>query len=134
MQAVPWANAAPPPLGATRSVAPGDTSLDTVIWLNVGTITGTPGANEFYTELETWILDTWGSTKPDRLRPEWSKAWAYTADGPWTNTAVIERIRDTYNQAVYAPLDLTWVTTTLAGYDRANLFTSPLLDVLFSPG
>ena len=47
------AGASPPALAATHSVAPDDPTLDTVIWLNLGTITGTPGANEFYTELES---------------------------------------------------------------------------------
>ncbi|MEO6124286.1 MAG: hypothetical protein ABIR32_11305 [Ilumatobacteraceae bacterium] len=44
------------------------------------------------------------------------------------------RIRNTYNQPVYAPRDLAWVTTTLVGFDWAHLFTSPLLDSLFGPG
>ena len=37
---LPWADVAPPTLAATHSVDPGDPALDTVIWLNVGTIPG----------------------------------------------------------------------------------------------
>lgn len=133
MGAVPWNDAPPPALAATRSVAPSDEALDTVIWLNVGTITGTPGSNEFYTELETWILETWGNETPDRLRPEWSKAWAYTENGPWTNAAVLDRIRSSYNQPAAAPFTMDWAADTLAKYDGAGLFTSPLLDTLFAP-
>jgi FAD/FMN-containing dehydrogenase len=126
------AGAAPPTLAATHSVDPANAALDTVIWLNLGTITGTPGANEFYTELETWITATWGKQQPNRLRPEWSKAWAYTAAGPWTNTAMIQAIRDSYNQSPDAPSTFDWAATTLAKYDGANLFTNPLLQQLFA--
>lgn len=125
------AGAAPPALAATHSVDHDNSALDTVIWLNLGTITGTPGANEFYTELESWIIATWGTQSPNRLRPEWSKAWAYTADGPWTNAATIEAIRDSYNQSPDGPSTFAWAAATLASYDGANLFTNPLLRKLF---
>jgi len=121
----------PPALAATHSVDPGDTTLDTVIWLNVGTITGTPGSNEFYTDLETWLLQTWGTQSPIRLRPEWSKAWAYTPAGPWTNATTIQKIRDMYNQPTIGALTLNWAANTLAQYDAAHLFTTQLLGALF---
>jgi FAD/FMN-containing dehydrogenase len=126
------AGSPPPALSASHSVAPLDKTLDTVIWLNVGTITGTPGANEFYTELEAWMLSTWGTQKPHRLRPEWSKAWAYTPAGPWTNTEMIQSIRDFYNQSTDEPYTFDWAAAALARYDHGNLFTNPLLKALFS--
>jgi hypothetical protein len=133
--ALPVPSSSPPALAATHSVTPGDPTLDTVIWLNLGTITGTPGSNEFYTALETWLIQTWGTPQPQQpnlLRPEWSKAWAYTAAGPWTNAATIQTIRAMYNQPTpTAPLTLQWAKNTLAQYDAAHLFTNPLLDALF---
>lgn len=117
----------PPALAATRSATPGDAALDTVFWLNVGTITGTPGSDAFYTDLEKWLLDTYASY----VRPEWSKAWAFTPAGPWTNQAVLAQYRGLYNDPSMAPHTLKWVNSTLSGYDRAGLFTSPLLAQLF---
>jgi hypothetical protein len=126
------AGSPPPALSASHSVTPLDKTLDTVIWVNVGTITGTPGANEFYTELEAWMLSTWGTNQPHRLRPEWSKAWAYTPAGPWTNTEMIQSIRELYNQSTDEPYTFDWAAATLARYDHGNLFTNPLLKALFS--
>lgn len=130
--ALPWADSVPAPLAATNPVDP---SLDTVIWLNVGTITGTPGANEFYTELETWLLTTFESwTWTGRVRPEWSKAWAYTDAGPWTNPDTIQTIRAAF-PAGDPPFDFAWAQGRLAAYDRGNIFRSPLLEQLFDlPG
>ena len=121
-----------PALAATHSVAPHDPTLDTVVWLNVGTVTGTPGSNAFYTELETWLLTTWGQTEPNRLRPEWSKGWAYTASGPWTNPTVLQAVKAAYNQPGGDALTLKWAASTLASYDQANIFTNALLGNIFS--
>ena len=91
--------APPPTLAATHSVDPQNAALDTVIWLNVGAVPGTPGANEFYTELEQWFIATWGGATPNPLRPEWSKAFAWSAEGPWRNAATLAWIRNAYDQS-----------------------------------
>lgn len=132
LDGLPWDDAVPAPLAATNPVDP---SLDTVIWLNVGTITGTPGANEFFTELEAWLLTTFESwTLTGRVRPEWSKAWAYTDAGPWTNPDTIQTIRAAF-PASDPPFDFAWVQGRLAAYDQGNIFRSPLLEQLFElPG
>lgn len=117
-------------LATTTPVNPADPSVDTVIWLNVGTITGTPGSTAFYTELETWLIETYGTTA-GRLRPEWSKAWAYSDEGPWTNTDTIDFIRDAFSQPSSQPHDFAWAAGRLEAYDSAGLFRSPLLDQLF---
>lgn len=126
-------NGAPPPaLAATHSVTPQDPSIDTVIWLNLGTIPFTPGSRQFFTQLEGWLLKTWGSGTPNYLRPEWSKAFAWTTDGPWRNTAMLQYIRDLYNQATDAPFTFESAAATLAEYDKAKLFTNPFLQTLFA--
>jgi Cholesterol oxidase, substrate-binding len=125
-------DALPPALAATHSVDPQDPTLDTVIWLNVGAIPGTPGSSQFLTELEGWIFNIWGSEQPIRLRPEWSKGWAWTPDGPWLNHTMLQAIRAAYNQPTDEPLTFTWAGATLAKYDKANIFTNPFLQTLFS--
>lgn len=125
--------AMPPALAATHSVDPSDPSLDTIIWLNVAVVPRSPDAPQFLADLEAWMLQTWGSQQPNRFRPEWSKAWAWTAAGPWTNGAMIAGIRDAYNQPTTAPLTWDWAAATLAKYDASRLFTNPFLDELFPP-
>ncbi len=123
---------APAALAATHPVNPLDPTIDTVIWLNVGYITGTPGAFEFFTALEAWLIKAYGSNSPNYLRPEWSKAFAYTSSGPWTNTATLQYIRDAYSQSTDGTFSFDWAAETLSEYDGANLFTNPFLTQLFS--
>ncbi len=107
---------------------------DVACWFDILTIipSGDPQkAYEFYTELETWFYSHFGSQF--RTNVEWSKGWAYTsADGAWTDDAVLQRIRDTYTMG--RPSDATWAWQVgkLQAYDSANLFTNPFLSKLFS--
>ena len=123
--------AVPPTLAATHSVAPDDPTLDTVIWFNIAVVPRTLEAYQFLTDLEGWMIDTWGADQPVRFRPEWSKAWAWSIDGPWTNNARIAAFRATYNQTTEGPLTFESAAATLASYDKANLFTNPFLQTLF---
>lgn len=92
--------ATPPALAATHSIAPDDPSLDTVFWLDALTLPGTPSSDELYAELEAWMTAQWGTAASNVMRPEWSKAWAYTpAKGAWTNQDVLtQSIPADYNQ------------------------------------
>ncbi len=126
------ADPAPAALAPTHSVNPLDPTIDTVIWLNVGSVTGTPGAFDFFTALEAWLIKTYGSGSPNYLRPEWSKAFAYTSSGPWTNTATLQYIRKAYSQSTDGTFTFDWAAETLSEYDGANLFTNGFLKELFS--
>jgi len=126
------AAAKPPALAATHSVNSNDQTLDTVLWVDVLTFPDAPGSPQFFVDLEQWATKIWGATNPGRLRPEWSKGWAYTTAGPWTNTQLIkEWVPSVYNRATDG-LTFDWAKQTLAKYDRANIFTNTFLDDLFS--
>lgn len=87
-----------------------------VIWIDLVTTPGTPLAWEFYAEYEAWLWKHF----PGRIHPEWSKAWAVSADGPWTDRAVLAWVRE-----IIGPAAVTW-----DALDRANVYGSPLLDRL----
>ncbi len=123
--------AQPPALAATHSIDGKDSAFDTVLWLDVLTFPGTPSAWQFFAELENWMITTWHKRWPGRLRPEWSKGWAYTADGPWKNPTVIDWVHNVYNSAA-DDLTFDWAERTLAKYDSARIFTNSFLDTLFS--
>ena len=56
---------------------------DTAVWVDVMTVPGTPHADDFYRDLERWMFRHFtGSTM---VRTEWSKGWAYTGAGPYTD-------------------------------------------------
>ncbi len=68
-----------PQLAATRP-RPDHPEWDTCVWLDIGTLPGTPASARFYTDIETWICANYIGELAT-VRPEWSKAWAHTPDG-----------------------------------------------------
>jgi hypothetical protein len=82
-------------------------------------------------EFETWCYSHFGTQF--RVCPEWSKGWAYTANaGAWTDTTVIQSIRDTFTTGRPADDTWSWEVATLAKYDSGNLFFMPFLKQLFT--
>lgn len=122
--------AKPPSIAATRPIDPSNQALDTVFWVDSLTMPGTPNSDQFYSEFEAWLISKWGKSAI-RLRPEWSKGWAYTSDqGAWTNSEIITtEIPLEYNQ----PDQFDWTKRTLAKYDKSNIYTNTLLNSLL-PG
>jgi hypothetical protein len=105
---------------------------DVALWLDVLTLPGTHHSNEFYEELEDWIQQRF-SGSAGRAMPEWSKGWAYTSAGAWTNTTFMESIREMFTTDRTADDDWNYEVATLAKYDKSNLFTNELLATLFTP-
>ncbi|WP_316767415.1 cholesterol oxidase substrate-binding domain-containing protein [Streptomyces sasae] len=88
------AGAQVPLLSALR---PGGGSADTAVWLDVLTLPGTPYAEAFLRELETFLFERFEGT-----RVEWSKGWAYTESGVWSDEEVIgTRIPGSFGGAVW---------------------------------
>jgi len=113
----------PPLLSASTLCDNTRADLDTVFWLDILTIPGTNSSNDFFVELEAWVQQQWGAV----IRPEWSKGWAYTSAGPYTNTALIQnQIVGTYYKNSF-PL----AKAILAKYDTANVYTNDFLATLF---
>jgi hypothetical protein len=106
---------------------------DVACWIDVLTIIpeGDPQrAYEFYEEFESWIYTHFADGF--RVMPEWSKGWAYTADGgAWTNEAIIDAARRTFTDGRPADDDWSWEEQTLAKYDSAGLFFDFFLERLF---
>jgi hypothetical protein len=105
---------------------------DIALWVDVLTMPGTPGSNQFYREIEDWLLQRF-SGNAGRVLPEWSKGWAYTDNGgPWTNQQFIENIRQSFTTNRDSNNNWKFEVETLKKYDRYNLFSNPLLDMLFT--
>jgi FAD/FMN-containing dehydrogenase len=103
---------------------------DVCVWLDMGTIPGTPHCNEFYTQMETWIMSNYSGTYAT-VRPEWSKAWACTAGGAWTdNTALTSTIPAALNAGQPAGDNFDKARATLNSYDPNRIFSNTFLDVL----
>lgn len=103
---------------------------DTVVWLDMGTIPGTPDCDAFYADMETWIVGNYTGSYAT-VRPEWSKAWAVTPSGAWTDTAALTgRIPESLRAG--QPSGDNWDTAraTLNAADPHRVFSNTFLDVL----
>jgi hypothetical protein len=104
---------------------------DVALWLDVLTLPGTAYSNDFYAELEQWILQRFSGAAA-RTFPEWSKGWAYTSQsGPWTDPAFLTHIRQAFTTGRDPSNNWQYEVDTLKKYDRSHLFTTTLLDQLF---
>ena len=97
---------------------------DVALWIDVLTIPGTDYSNEFYSELEAWVIGRF-SAGGGHFMPEWSKGWGYTAQsGPWTSPSFVDHIHDVFR-------DWKFAADTLNKYDKFGIFRNPLLGKLF---
>lgn len=119
----PVGQAAPPALSAIRPRAD-HPEWDVAVWLDLLTLPTTPDVGNFYREIEQFIFTTYPGA-----RPEWSKGWAYTSSGPWTDGTVIN---GTIPVALRAGPNPTWdsALATLDSYDPHRILTNPFLDTL----
>jgi FAD/FMN-containing dehydrogenase len=123
------AGAVSPQLSAARP-RPDHPEWDTVVWLDMGTIPGTPDANAFYAEMESWIVGNYTGSYAT-VRPEWSKAWAATASGAWTdNAALTGRIPASLRAGQPAGDNWDTARATLNAADPDRVFSNAFLDVL----
>jgi hypothetical protein len=123
----------PGALGAQLSTLrprPDHPEWDTAVWFDMTTVPITPGDHRFAGEMEQWIRGNYTGSY-GAVHAEWSKEWANTAAGAWTDSAVITgAVPDSY-RAGHAPGD-GWdaAVATLDALDPARVFSSSFLDAL----
>jgi len=123
----------PGALGAQLSplrTRPDHPEWDTAVWFDMTTVPITPGDHAFAAGMEQWIRSNFTGSY-GAVHAEWSKEWANTAAGAWTDETVIGTdIPDSY-RAGQAAGD-TWDTAvaTLNALDPARVFSSAFLDNL----
>jgi FAD/FMN-containing dehydrogenase len=123
------AGAKEPQLSALRP-RPDHTDWDVAVWLDLLTIPGTPYANQFYAEVEQWVLSNYSGTYA-AVRPEWSKGWGYTNTAAWTNSSVIgTTIPNAYRAGQAAGDNWDSALAALDAYDPHHIFTNDWLNGL----
>lgn len=105
---------------------------DCAVWFDVLTLPGTHYSNQFYTELEAWFCQRFVAPAA-RLFPEWSKGWAYTDAGGWTDADFLAHVRTQFTTGRTSTTNWNAVVATLKHYDQADLFSNAFLDKLFVP-
>jgi FAD/FMN-containing dehydrogenase len=124
--AVPGAR--PPLLSAVRP-HPERPEWDCAVWVDVLTQPTTPGASEFYRELERFCLRTFDGTYA-LTRVEWSKGWAYTDEAAWADQEVVGR----WVPASYGTGQWAQAVAVLDRLDPHHVFGNDFLDGLLAPG
>lgn len=106
---------------------------DCAIWVDVLTMPDTPYANEFYSELEEWTYQTFETTD-STMRVEWSKGWAYTPIGPWTNSQTIDqRVPDSFQAGSAAANVWSEGYNKMLALDPHKVYETVFLDRLLKP-
>jgi FAD/FMN-containing dehydrogenase len=120
---------APAPLLSALRPRPDHPEWDTAVWFDILTIPGTLYANDFYAEMEAWIYSNYSSYC--LVRVEWSKGWAYTSSGAWTNTTALgTTIPNSFRTGYTASDNWDAAVAQLNSFDPSRIFSSPLLNAL----
>ncbi|MFJ8596248.1 cholesterol oxidase substrate-binding domain-containing protein [Streptomyces sp. NPDC093598] len=121
------AGARPPLLSALRP--PEDhPEWDTAVWLDILTLPGTPDAEAFLREIERFLLRSFDGGFA-LTRVEWSKGWAYTDDGVWSDEEVLGSVVP----AAVGPAEWAQADAVLDRLDPHGVYGNAFLDRLFGP-
>jgi FAD/FMN-containing dehydrogenase len=102
---------------------------DVAVWVTLLTFPGTAYSNQFYRQMETWILQNYSGAYAT-VRPEWSKGWAYTNDSAWADTAMLSTTIPNIYRAGPSP-GWDWAVSMLNAFDPHRVFSNTFLDTLF---
>jgi FAD/FMN-containing dehydrogenase len=103
---------------------------DTAVWVNLLTAPGTDGSGACFAEMEAWARRTFSGARAG-VRAEWSKGWAHTAAGPWSDAEALETtIPDDHRVGRGIGEDFDAAQGALQAFDPHRRFASPLLDRL----
>ena len=120
----------PPPARPRLRPWPQHPAWDTAVWFDILSIPGTPTANEYYTELEEWIYANYVGDYAG-VRVEWSKGWAYTDAGAYTNDETLQvRIPAAFTAGIPADADFRAAVDMLDRLDPFRIFSTKFLDRL----
>jgi hypothetical protein len=76
------------PLLSALAPRPDQPGWDVAVWIDMLTIPGTPTSLAFYQAMEQWIYSHYTGSYAGP-RPEWSKGWAFSGSGAWTNSTML---------------------------------------------
>ena len=127
------ADAVEPTLSGARP-HPDHPEKDIIIWFAINNNVDQPSAAEFNARLEAWYYENYASY--GLVRPEWTKGYAYTADGQfggaWTNEEILtQRYPATWRDGYSSDNDWTFAHQRFNQIDPHGVFANEHLLKLF---
>ncbi|MDX1509884.1 MAG: cholesterol oxidase substrate-binding domain-containing protein [Nitriliruptorales bacterium] len=105
----------------------GRPELDTAVYFNSLSLTGTPGLDAAWAQLERALVRRFGGSGTV-IRPEWSKGWAHGDSGAWTDEGALRGwIPDGFGRGAWAR-----AVQSLDRLDPHGVFSNPFLDGLLA--
>jgi hypothetical protein len=117
------------PLLSAITPRPDQPSWDVAVWIDMLTIPGTPASNSFYQAMEQWIFSHYTGSYAT-VRPEWSKGWAFSSSGAWTNTTMLASTIPAAINAGQAQDNFQVASAAFDTFDPHRVFSNTFLDTL----
>jgi FAD/FMN-containing dehydrogenase len=108
---------------------PDQPGWNVAVWIDMLTIPGTADSLAFYEQMETWLFAHYTGSYAS-VRPEWSKGWAFSSSGAWTNNTVLTSTIPAAINAGQAQDNFQVASAAFDTYDPHRIFGNTFLDVL----
>ncbi len=117
------------PVLSPTATRPGRPNWDVALWINVTFLPGAAGQNEFFTELQRFVLGNYRG-RYATVRPEWSKHWAFSERGSWTNRRLMRRRFPNSISRGRPDRGWQWAERTFDRLDPHRIFSNEFIDRL----
>jgi Cholesterol oxidase, substrate-binding/FAD binding domain len=117
------------PLLSAVAPRPDQPDWNVAVWVDMLTIPGTSSSLAFYEQMETWLFSHYTGSYAS-VRPEWSKGWAFSSSGAWTNTSMLTSTIPAAINAGQAQDSFQVASAAFDTYDPHRIFSNTFLDTL----
>lgn len=117
------------PLLSAITPRPDQPGWDVAVWIDMLTIPGTPASSSFYETMEQWVFSHYTGSYAT-VRPEWSKGWAFSSSGAWTNTTTLTSTIPAAFNAGQAQDNFQVASAAFDTYDPHRVFSNTFLNTL----
>jgi FAD/FMN-containing dehydrogenase len=117
------------PLLSALTPRPDQPDWDVAVWIDMLTIPGTADSLSFYQQMESWIFSHYTGSYAS-ARPEWSKGWAFSSSGAWTNNSILTSTIPAAINAGQSQDNFQVASAAFDTYDPHRIFSNTFLDTL----